>query len=69
MSTSVSLTYGQLLDVIGSLVDREDKAVVNEDSQLAQYYRDIAYQFAEVLEKLEELPGEQREANLVLTMN
>lgn len=69
MTTSVSLTHGQLLDVIGSLVDREDQAVVNEDPQLAKYYRDIAMQFAIVEDKLQELPGEQREANLILAMN
>lgn len=67
--TSISLTYGQISEIVGSLVDREFKAVDNEDPQLAQYYRDIAIQFATVLEKLEELPGEQREANLVLAMN
>ena len=67
--TNISLTYGQISEIVGSLVDREFKAVDNEDPQLAQYYRDIAIQFATVLEKLEQLPGEQREANLVLTMN
>lgn len=67
--TNIFLTYGQITEIVGSLVDRESKAVDNEDPQLAQYYRDIAIQFATVLEKLEELPGEQREANLVLAMN
>lgn len=67
--TTISLTYGQITEIVGSLVDRESKAVDNEDPHLAQYYRDIAIQFATVLEKLEELPGEQREANLVLAMN
>jgi len=67
--TSISLTYGQISEIVGSLVDREDKAVDNEDPQLAQYYRDIAIQFATVLDKLDQLPGEQREAKLVLAMN
>lgn len=67
--TNIFLTYGQITEIVGSLVDRESKAVDNEDPQLAQYYRDIAIQFATVLEKLEELPGEQREANLVLAMS
>ena len=67
--TNISLTYGQISEIVGSLVDREFKAVDNEDPQLAQYYRDIAIQFATVLEKLDQLPGEQREANLVLAMN
>jgi hypothetical protein len=67
--TNISLTYGQISEIVGSLVDRESKAVDNEDPQLAQYYRDIAIQFATVLDKLEQLPGEQREANLVLAMN
>ena len=67
--TTISLTYGQISEIVGSLVDREFKAVDNEDPQLAQYYRDIAIQFATVLEKLDQLPGEQREANLVLAMN
>jgi len=67
--TSISLTYGQISEIVGSLVDREFQAVDNEDPQLAQYYRDIAIQFATILDKLEQLPGEQREANLVLAMN
>jgi GTP-binding protein EngB required for normal cell division len=67
--TSISLTYGQISEIVGSLVDREFKAVDNEDPQLAQYYRDIAIQFATVLDKLDQLPGEQREANLILAMN
>jgi GTP-binding protein EngB required for normal cell division len=67
--TSISLTYGQISEIVGSLVDREFKAVDNEDPQLAQYYRDIAIQFATILDKLDQLPGEQREANLILAMN
>jgi hypothetical protein len=64
--TCVSLTSGQVYDVISALVDRETDAVNTDNLHLAKYYRDIAYQFAVLEEKLKELPGEKRVANLML---
>lgn len=64
--TQLNLTHEQILDIMGSLFDREDEAYVNGDERLAAYYANIAMQFSKLIEKLEERPGEKREATLVL---
>ena len=65
-ATCISLTSGQIYDVISSLIDRETTAVNYDQPHLAEYYRNIAYQFAVLEEKLKERPGEERVANLML---
>ncbi len=65
--TSISLTSGELLDVISSLCDKEQALYDGENYQLAAYYLNIIQQFEQIVEKLEELPGEKRVANMVLT--
>lgn len=64
--TELNLTHGQILDIMGALFDREDEAHDNGDEALAVYWANMAMQFAQLNEKLEERPGEKREATLVL---
>ena len=63
--TNVSLTSGELLDIISVLCDKE-QAVYDENPHLSAYYLNILQQFEEVVNRLQELPGEYREAKLVL---
>jgi hypothetical protein len=44
-------------------------ALNNEDEHLAVYYDNMIKQFETVYEKLQELPGEKREAHLIMAMN
>ena len=64
--TQLNLTHGQILDIMELLFDREDEAHDNGDESLAVYWANMAMQFAQLNEKLEERPGEKREATLVL---
>ena len=66
--TSISFTSGELLDIISSLCDKEQALYDAENYQLSAYYLNILQQFETIVEKLEELPGEKRVANLVLAM-
>lgn len=68
--TSISFTSGELLDIIHALEIRENDAYFNkDDAQLASYYLSMQQQLQLVFDKLQELPGENRVANLVLAMN
>ena len=64
--TSISLTSGELLDIISSLCDKEQALYDAENHRLAAYYLNILQQFEKIVEKLDELPGEKRVAQLVL---
>lgn len=64
--TSISLTSGELLDVISALCDKEQALYDAENHQLSAYYLNILQQFEQIVEKLEEKPGENRVAHLVL---
>ena len=66
--TSISLTSGELMDIISALEVMENRADYNNDAHLASYYLNILQQFEGVVNKLQELPGEKRVANLVLAM-
>jgi hypothetical protein len=63
--TSISLTSGELLDIIDSLCDKE-QSVYEENPHLASYYLNIIQQFENIVEKMNELPGEKRVATMVL---
>ena len=67
--TSLSLTSGQILDIISALEAKEDFHYDSGDHQLAVYYMEMVNQFHRVHDRLKELPGEQREANLILAAN
>ena len=68
LMTTVSLTSGELLDVISALCDKEQALHDAENHHLAGYYLGIIQQFEEISHRLEELPGDKRVANLVLAM-
>ncbi len=68
--TSITLTSGQIKDIISSLERSENDAYFNKkDAYLADYYLSMQNQFTLVLEKLQEIVPEERVANLVLAMN
>lgn len=67
--TKVSLTSGEVMDVISALTSKGNAAFDSQDYHLADYYFKIAYQFEKVSEKLKEMIPEKRECNLVLVMN
>jgi hypothetical protein len=66
--TTISLTSGELLDVISSLEERAEILEEAENYHLSAYYLNILQQFEAIVEKLDELPGEKRVANLVMAM-
>jgi len=65
--TTVSLTSGEVLDIISALCDKE-QSVYEENPHLAAYYLHIIQQFENISHRLEELPGEKRVANLVMAL-
>jgi hypothetical protein len=68
--TSLSLTSGQIQDIIKALEYYENDAYFNQsDAHLASYYLSMQNQFQLVLDKLSELQPEKRVANLVLAAN
>jgi hypothetical protein len=65
--TTISFTSGELLDIISALEVKEDQALsVKNDAHLAAYYLHMIDQFQRVYDRLQERPGEQRVAELVL---
>jgi hypothetical protein len=67
--TQLSFTSGELYDIIDALSIFEEGLNDDGDPQGAAYYANIAQQFELIRDKLEELPGEDRVANLVLAVN
>jgi hypothetical protein len=67
--TSLSFTSGQILDIISALEDKVEGIEESGNFHLANYYYNIIEQFDAVSEKLQELPGESRIANLILAAN
>ena len=67
--TQLSFTSGELYDIISALQLVEEGVYDDGDHQGAAYYANIAQQFELIRDKLEELPGEDRVANLVLAVN
>jgi hypothetical protein len=66
--TQISLTSGEILDIMSALHSKVKDAEFVEEHNLASYYLNMIQQFETVFHKLEELPGEQRVANLILAM-
>jgi len=66
--TSISLTSGEILDIITSLKNKSDKSYDNGEESLAWYYQGLMNKFEVILTKLDDLPGEQRETNLVMAL-
>lgn len=65
--TTISLTSGEVLDIISALCDKEQD-VYEENPHLSAYYLHIIQQFENISHRLEELPGEKRVANLVMAL-
>lgn len=63
--TQISLTSGEILSIVSLLCDKE-QAVYYKDPLLSAYYQRMVQQFEDVYNKLQELPGEKRVANLIL---
>ena len=68
--THISLTSGEILDIIKALEIQEDRAyMVQGDPHLASYYMNLENQFQQIYDKLQEFVPENRVANLVLAVN
>jgi|MudIll2142460700_1097286.scaffolds.fasta_scaffold1160486_2 hypothetical protein len=64
--TSISLTSGQILDIISLLEEREDALYDAEEKGLAVYYMQMGVQFQRIYDRLQDVQPEKRVANLVL---
>lgn len=67
--TSISLTSGEILDIISTLEDKAENLEESAQFHLANYYYNIIQQFDVVSEKLKDFVPENRVANLVLAVN
>lgn len=66
--THISFTSGEIMDIIDALSVKGSAAEDAGEHQLSAYYLHMVQQFEEITYKLQELPGEQRVANLVMTL-
>lgn len=67
--TSICFSSGELLDIISALEVKEDKAYMDGDDYLAAYYMQLAAKFECIYDKLQDLPGEQRESTMIPASN
>jgi uncharacterized protein YjgD (DUF1641 family) len=67
--TSISLTSGEILDIIANLDDLAENLEEAENYTLSAYYLNIIQQFQSVYDKLQDFVPENRVANLVLSVN
>ena len=67
--TSITLTSGEIMDIISVLEEKENALYLAENYQLSAYYMNLGVQFQKVYDKLQEVAGEKRVAKLVLTAN
>ena len=67
--THISFTSGEIMDIISALADKGSAAEDRGDYHLSAYYLNMVQQFEEIAYKLQDLPGENRVANLVLAHN
>ena len=67
--TSISLTSGQILDIITQLIKMADNLDDAENYSLAAYYFNMAQQFELLHDKLQDFIPENREAHLILAAN
>lgn len=66
MKRPISFTSGQLLDLIALLEDKENELYDAGDKGLSVYYMQMGVQFQRMYDLLQDLPGEQRVAELVM---
>lgn len=69
LMTTISFTSGELFDIIEVLSIHEEELHKDGNHQTSAYYQDMIRQLELIRDKLEELPGEDRVANLVLAVN
>jgi hypothetical protein len=67
--TQISLTSGEILDIIANLDDLAENLEEAENYTLSAYYLNIIQQFQSVYDKLQDFVPENRVANLVLSVN
>ena len=65
---TITLTSGQILDIISALEEKEDALYDADDKHLAAYYMNMGAQFQRVYDRLQDVIPEKRIANLVLAM-
>lgn len=66
MKGPITFTSGQLLDLIDLLQEKEDALYDAENRALSIYYMQMGVQFQRMYDRLQDLPGEQRVAELVM---
>lgn len=66
MKPNLSLSSGEILDIIAALKSKETNADFHEDYLLAAYYSRLVSQFQNLNQQLQTRPGERRHADLIL---
>ena len=66
MKRPLTLTSGQLLDIIAVLEEKEDAHYDAENKALAAYYMQMGVVFQRAFDRLQDLPGEQRTVELAI---
>ena len=66
MKRPLTLTSGQLLDIIAVLEEKENAHYDAENRALAAYYMQMGVVFQRAFDRLQDLPGEQRIVELVI---
>lgn len=67
MKRPISFTSGQLMDIMSALEALEEKLYHSGDRNLSLYYMQMVTRFQTMLEILEDLPGEKRVAELIVS--
>lgn len=66
MNRPLTLTSGQLLDLIALLEEKEDAHYIAENRALSAYYMQMGVVFQKAFDRLQDLPGEQRIVELAI---
>lgn len=69
MKRPLTLTSGQLLDIISLLEEKEDAHYDAENRALSAYYMQMGVVFQKAFDRLQDLPGEQRIIELMISTN
>lgn len=69
MKRPLTLTSGQLLDIISLLEEKEDAHYDAENRALSAYYMQMGVVFQRAFDRLQDLPGEQRIIELMISTN
>ena len=67
MKRPITFTSGQLLDLIALLEEKEDALYEDDQKSLAIYYMQMGAQFQRMYDLLQNLPGEKRVTQLVVS--